>query len=65
MSGVMVTMRHVRQTHMCSRGARNFFRRHGLDWDLFLREGIPVEVVEQTGDAVALQAARAARAEQE
>lgn len=64
-SGIRVTMRHVRQTHMCSRGARAFFTRYGLDWTLFLREGLPVEVVEETGDAMALQAAKAARAEQE
>lgn len=65
MSETRVTMRHVRQCRMCSRGARGFFERHGLDWSEFLRAGLPVEVIEQTGDAMALQAAAAARAEQE
>lgn len=65
MSEIKVTMRHVRQCKMCSRGARAFFERHGLDWSEFLRAGLPVAVLEQTGDAMALQAAAAARAEQE
>ena len=65
MSEIKVTMRHVRQCKMCSRGARAFFDRHGLDWSEFLRIGVPVEAVEQTGDAMALQVAAAARAEQE
>ena len=65
MSEIRVTMRHVRKCKMCSRGARAFFGRHGLDWSEFLRAGLPVDVIEQTGDAMALQAAAAARAEQE
>ena len=63
MSDVMVTMKHIRQCKMCSRGARAFFERHGLDWSEFLRVGVPVEALEQTGDAMAKQVADAARAE--
>lgn len=58
---IMVRMEHVRQARMCSHGAREFFKRHGLDWAAFLREGLPVEVIEATGDAMALQVAEAAR----
>ena len=65
MSETRVTMRHVRQCRMCSRGARGFFERHGLDWSEFLRAGLPVEALERTGDAMALQVAATARAEQE
>lgn len=65
MSEVRFTMRHIRQCKMCSRGARDFFVRHGLDWSEFLREGLPVAALEQTGDAMALQVVAAARAEQE
>ena len=65
MSEIRVTMRHIRQCKMCSRGARAFFERHGLDWPEFLRSGVPVEALEQTGDAMALQVAAAAREEQE
>lgn len=59
-----VTMRHIRQCKMCSRGARDFFDRHGLDWGEFLKSGLPAESLESTGDAMALQVAAAARAEQ-
>lgn len=58
---VMVTMQHVRGAKMCSRGARAFFERHGLDWERFLREGLPVEQVEATGDAMAFAVAEVAR----
>lgn len=65
MSEIRVTMRHIRQCKMCSRGARAFFDRYGMDWSEFLRAGVPVEALEQTGDAMAIQVAQAARAEQE
>lgn len=65
MSEIKVTMRHIRQCKMCSRGTRAFFTKHGLDWSEFLRTGVPVEALEQTGDAMALQVAATARAEQE
>jgi hypothetical protein len=58
-------MKHIRACRMCSRGARTWFDRHGLNWTDFLRSGVPVEALEQTGDAMALQVAAAARAEQE
>lgn len=58
---VMVKMEHVRAARMCSRGARAFFRRHGLDWEVFLREGLPAEKVEATGDAMAIRVAEVAR----
>lgn len=63
MSEVKVTMRHVRQATMCSRGVRAFFQRHGLDWDAFLREGLDAKVVRATGDAMALRVAEIAEAE--
>ncbi len=63
MSGeqVMVKMEHVRAARMCSRGARAFFVRHKLDWERFLAEGLPVEQIEATGDAMAIQVAEVAR----
>jgi hypothetical protein len=63
MSEIMVTMRHIRQCKMCSRGARAFFERHGLDWAAFLKGGVPAEALESTGDAMAKQVAQAARKE--
>ena len=58
---VLVRMAHVRAARQCSRGARAFFARHGLDWQRFLREGLPVEQIEATGDAMALKVCEVAR----
>lgn len=58
---IRVKMNHIRAAKMCSRGARQWFERHGLDWSTFLREGLPVEEIEATGDAMALRVARVAR----
>jgi hypothetical protein len=60
---VLVTMKHVRQAHMCARGARAFFARHGLDYNRFLRDGLPVEQIRATGDAMAIKVAEIAEAE--
>ena len=61
MTTVVVTMRHVRAARMCSKGARAFFVRHGLDWATFVRVGLPAEVIEATGDAMALRVVEVAR----
>jgi hypothetical protein len=58
---VIVTMVHVRRAHQCSAGARSFFKRHELDWQTFLDEGLPAEVIEATGDAMALRVVEVAR----
>jgi hypothetical protein len=60
---VRVFMRHIRGVRFCSRGARLFFKRHGLDWQRFLKTGIPAEALEATGDAMAITVARHAREE--
>jgi len=52
---VKIKMEHIRQARMCSRGARAFFLRHGLDWDTFLKEGIDEEKLLDTGDEMARQ----------
>jgi hypothetical protein len=60
---VMVHLRHLTQATQCRKGARAFFARHGLDWGRFRREGLPAEVIEATGDAMAMATARLAREE--
>lgn len=62
-SGVVVRMRHIRQARLCARGAREWFTHHGLPYSRFLDEGLPVEVIEATGDKMALDVARVARDE--
>lgn len=59
---MMITMRDIRAAKMCSRGARQFFERHGLDWSTFLKEGIDAELLAQTGDAMALRVVEVANA---
>ena len=61
---VIVTMRHVRASRLCAKGARAFFSRHGLYWSAFLDGGISADVIEATGDAMAVKVAQLARAEE-
>lgn len=60
---LIVTIEHMRAAGYCSSGAREFARRHGLDWLGFVRDGIPVEQLLATGDAMAEQVARIANEE--
>lgn len=63
MSEAIATMRHVRAAQQCSRGARAFFERHGLDWSAFIAQGIPADTLRATGDAMAIRVAEAAERE--
>ena len=54
-------MRDVRAAKMCSRGARNFLTRHGIDWSEFIKHGIDAAVIEATGDAMAKKVVEVAR----
>lgn len=57
----VVRMEHVRACNFCSRGARAWFARYGLDWQAFLQSGLPASAFESTGDHLGLQVAQAAR----
>lgn len=61
---VIVKMIHVRKAGMCSSGARLFFRKHNLDWSLFLKNGISETELIKTGDSLALRVVEVARGEQ-
>jgi len=52
---MIINMRHMRKAKMCSRGARDFFIKNNLDWDLFLKSGIDESEFIKTGDAMALK----------
>lgn len=58
---VLVRMVDIRKAKMCSQGARLFFEKQGLDWDSFLKKGVPAKLLEATGDAMAIQVAEVAR----
>ena len=53
---LIVRAEDIRAARLCFQGARPWFRRHGLDWQAFLAEGLPAEVLAATGDALALRA---------
>lgn len=57
-----VTLKDVRAASMCSRGAREFFKRHSLDWSAFIKDGIDAEQLMSTGDAMAIKVVEVARA---
>lgn len=56
-----ITMADIRAAKMCSKGARKFFARHDWDWSDFLRNGIDADVVQATGDAMAMTVLEVAR----
>ena len=60
---VRVTMRHVRAAHFCASGMRAFLTHHGLDVSTFISEGLPVELLQATGDALAHIVCKIARDE--
>lgn len=62
-SGVMVTVAHLREAKLCSRGAKQWFDRNGMDFKAFLIEGLPVETVEAIGDSLGALVAKIARDE--
>lgn len=63
-SELRVRHRHIRAARICMKGSRDFFAKHDLDWNDFLANGIPVAVLEEIGDPIALRAAEEARKEE-
>jgi hypothetical protein len=53
--------RDLRAARICFGGARPWFRRHGLDWQTFVANGIAAERLEATGDALAFRVTAEAR----
>jgi hypothetical protein len=54
-------MRDLRAAKVCSKGARVFCQRQNIDWSLFLKNGVESEVLEKTGDAMAIRVVEVAR----
>ncbi|WP_435609933.1 hypothetical protein [Pseudomonas knackmussii] len=57
---MIVTVQHLHtvptwngRQGFCHRSSREFFKRHGLDWQGFLEHGIDEELLLATGDALA------------
>jgi len=56
-------MAHIRAERLCADGMKEWFEHHNLDWRQ-LKEGIPVEEIEATGDQMALDVAKRARSQE-
>ena len=52
---MIITMVDIRRNKMCRKGTKDFFERHGLDWDEFRINGIESDKLAATGDAMALK----------
>jgi len=48
-----ITMTDVTRAGHCAKGARTWFRDHGLDFRAFLRDGIDSQTFVSNGDALA------------
>jgi hypothetical protein len=57
-------MSDVRALDLCSKGARAWCALHRLDWDTFLREGLPCSALEAKGDYFGTRVAQHARERQ-
>lgn len=47
-----VTHADMMACNYCNRGARAFCLRHGINWQLFIKQGIPISEVEHIDDAM-------------
>lgn len=65
MSDPLVRVTHLRKAGLCSRGARLWCERFGLDYMQFVRVGYPASVIESKGDALGNRVAEIARREED
>lgn len=56
-----IYMSDLRKAKMCARGSRAFFLSQGWDWQDFLKNGIDLEIVEKSNDAMAQQIVQAVK----
>lgn len=62
---IVCTMAHIRDAKLCSRGARHWFEKYGLDYNDFLTNGLSADRALATGDAFGQRVVAAARKEAE
>lgn len=58
-----VTMKHIRAAGLCSRGLRRFATEKGLDFDAFLKDGMPIEEARKIDDAMVARVVAIAEAD--
>lgn len=42
---MIVRVNHMRLAGICNKGARRFFKDHGISWSDFVRNGVPAETL--------------------
>ncbi|EBG4311428.1 hypothetical protein GA497_19665 [Salmonella enterica] len=63
---IFITMAHIRAAGGCAPGARTWFKKYGLDFRLFIRDGgISGNTLLNTGDAFAMRVVQLARQNKE
>ncbi len=65
MDDIQCYVHHGRALDYCVTGQRIWFKKHGLDFRVWLKEGYPASVLAKTGDALALRLIEQARKEAE
>lgn len=60
---VLIGMKDVRKQKWCAKGARDFCKRHGIDWEQFRTSGVSAETMLATGDSMAAKLVEAAQKE--
>lgn len=58
---MQVELQDLAALRYCHKGARRWFAMHGLDWETFLREGLPAETLASVNDPLANAAIEQAR----
>jgi hypothetical protein len=61
-SELRCTIQDARAAGFCGKGARAWCAKNGVDWKLVLSEGVPAQVLLETGDPLAARVVAAARA---
>ncbi|MFP2263658.1 hypothetical protein [Citrobacter braakii] len=63
---IFITMAHIRAAGGCAPGARTWFKKYGLDFRAFIRDGgISGKILLNTGDAFAMRVVQLARQNKE
>lgn len=62
-SPLRVHMRHLRAKRICSGGGRDYFKRYGLSWNDFLKDGIEASILISHNDPLSAPAIAAAQEE--
>lgn len=60
---ILLRIHHIHKAGYCSRGAREWCKRHNVNYTDFILNGIAVERIEAVGDAFCIEVCKIARDE--